>query len=58
MVIHKYIINGEERKVRDFRLFGLTFVIYHKVKHADKRVKLVRDCFYGTGTTVFIYLPF
>lgn len=54
----KYIVNGEERTARGFRLFGLTFVIYRKCKRADKRIKIDRDYFFGTGTTVLIFLPF
>lgn len=54
----KYTVNGEERTASEFRLFGLTFCVYHKCKRVDKRIQINRDHFFGTGTTVLIFLPF
>ena len=54
----KYIVNGEERTARAFQIFKLTVCIYRKCKRADKRVRIDRDKFFGTGTTMLIFLPF
>lgn len=50
--------NGKDRKAREFHLFGLTICIYCKCKRADKRIQILRDEFFGTGTTMLIFLPF
>lgn len=55
---YKYIANGEEHTAKEFHIFKLTIVIYPKCKRADKRVQLIRDEFFGTGTTLFLFLPF
>ena len=52
----KYIVNGEERTVKEYHLCGVTICVYRKVKHCfDGRIKIDRDRFYGTGTTIRIY---
>lgn len=54
------IINGEERKAREFHI-GKKFciVFYRKVKHTfEKRIRIDRDYFFGTGVTVYLFLKF
>ena len=54
----KYTVNGEQRNAREFHIFGLTICVYRKCKIADKRIQINRDRFFGTGTTILIFLPF
>ena len=57
--MYKIIVNDEERTAREFHIGKkLTIVIYRKVKNADKRIKINRDYFFGTGTTILLYLKF
>ena len=53
------IINGEDRKVREFHI-GKKFTIlcYRKCKRAEKRVQIIRDRFFDTGVTVYMFLKF
>lgn len=50
--------NGNDRKAREFHIFKLTICIYRNCKRADKRIQINRDYYFGTGTTMLIFLPF
>lgn len=53
-----YIINGEPQTHHEFHFFGLTVLVYRKCKHCEKRIRIDRDYYFGTGTTVLFFLPF
>ena len=54
----KYTVHGEDRYTYEIHLFGLTFLVYTKTKHCEKRIRVDRDKFLGTGTTICVFLPF
>lgn len=53
-----YTIGGEEQTHTEIHLFKLTILVYRKVKNADKRIRAIKDRFFGTGTLVEMFLPF
>lgn len=53
-----YTANGETKSVTEIHLFGLTVLVYRKAKNGDKRIRIDHDEFFGTGTTVCMFLPF
>ena len=53
-----YTIGGEDQTHTEIHLFKLTILVYRKVKNADKRIRAIRDRFFGTGTLVEMFLPF
>ena len=53
-----YTIGGEEQTNTEIHLFKLTILVYRKVKNADKRIRAIKDSFFGTGTLVEMFLPF
>ena len=53
-----YTICGEEQTHTEIHLFKLTILVYRKVKYADKRIRAIKDRFFGTGTLVEMFLPF
>lgn len=56
---YKQIANGEERTAREIHIGKkFTIVFYRKCKRADKRIRIDRDYFFGTGITVLLFLKF
>lgn len=56
----RYTVNGEKRIAREFHIGKkFTIVIYQKVKTClEKRIRVEHDKFFGTGTTIYLYLKF
>lgn len=55
----KYTVNGEERTAKEFHIGKkLTIVVYRKVKVKSKTIEVWKDKFFGTGTTVLLFLGF
>ncbi|MBE6557534.1 MAG: hypothetical protein E7661_00735 [Ruminococcaceae bacterium] len=52
-----YTIGGEERTNTEIHLFKLTILMYRKCNHVEKRVRVTRDEFFGTGTLIEVFLP-
>ncbi len=53
-----YTIGGEKQTNTEIHLFKLTILVYRKCNHVEKRVRVTRDEFFGTGTLMEVYLPF
>ena len=53
-----YTIGGADQTNTEIHLFKLTILVYRKVKNADKRIRAIKDSFFGTGTLVEMFLPF
>lgn len=55
----KYITEKGERTAREIHIGKkFTIVFYRKCKRADKRIRIDRDYFFGTGVTVLLFLKF
>ena len=53
-----YTIGGADQTNTEIHLFKLTILVYRKVNRAEKRIRVTRDEFFGTGTLMEVYLPF
>ena len=52
-----YTIGGADQTNTEIHLFKLTILVYRKVKNADKRIRAIKDRFFGTGTLIEVFLP-
>lgn len=51
--------NGKTIKAREIHIGKkFTIVFYRKCKRAEKRIRIDRDYFFGTGVTVLLFLKF
>lgn len=54
--MYGYIVNGKERTAHEIRIGKhFTIVIYHNVKRRERYMQIVRDKFFGTGTTIYVF---